>query len=266
MKTIFPRGVRWLIGVIHLRPLPGAPRWEGDWDRVVRQAVADAQAYVRGGADALEIENFGDVPFAKNQVPPETVAGMAAVGGTLRAAVELPLGFNVLRNDARSALALCAVCGGTFIRVNVHTGAMLTDQGVIEGEAGATLRRRAALCPDVQILADVHVKHATPLAPVPIERVALDTLHRGLADGLILSGTGSGDAADPQQVKRVRAACPEAKLFIGSGVRADNVSAYLPFADGFIVGSSLKRGGRIDQPVDWRRVAALKRTIEAAAP
>jgi membrane complex biogenesis BtpA family protein len=112
---------------------------------VLRRALEDARAYRRGGAHALVVENFGDVPFTKGCVGPETVAAMAAAGRAIRAEVGLPLGFNVLRNDARAALALCAACGGTFIRVNVHTGAMLTDQGLIEGppRPAATLSRGA---------------------------------------------------------------------------------------------------------------------------
>ena len=61
---------------------------------------------------------------------PDTVvvaAAMTAAGRAIRAAVKVPIGFNVLRNDARAALALCTACGGSFIRVNVHTGAMLTE-------------------------------------------------------------------------------------------------------------------------------------------
>src|SRR4051812_22213375 len=100
-----------LIGVVHLRPLPGAPRWGGDLAAVKKLAVNDARAYERGGAHALFIENFGDVPFAKTSVAPETIAAMAAAGCAVREAVSLPIGFNVLRNDARAALALCAACG-----------------------------------------------------------------------------------------------------------------------------------------------------------
>lgn len=262
MNAPFLREANCLIGVVHLRPLPGSPGWViGNWEQVVGQAVADARAYLRGGADAIEVENFGDLPFSKGSVPAETVAAMAAVGCALRSAVDLPIGFNVLRNDARAALALCAACGGCFIRVNVHSGAMVTDQGIIEGDAFATLRLRQQLCPQVKILADVHVKHAFPLAPAPIERSALDTLQRGLADGLILSGAGTGEATEPVQCERVRAACPEALLFVGSGVTVSNVADYAPYADGFIVGTSLKHGGRIQNTVDWRRVSALKRAI-----
>ena len=106
------------------------------------------------------------------------------------------LGFNVLRNDAQAALALCAACGGSFIRVNVHTGAMLTDQGIIEGNAFETLRYRQRICPGAQIFADVHVKHAVPLGNWAIGDSARDAVERGLADALIVSGIGTGHAAD----------------------------------------------------------------------
>ncbi|MGN6553894.1 MAG: BtpA/SgcQ family protein [Verrucomicrobiota bacterium] len=250
-----------LIGVVHLQALPGAPRWSGDLNRVIQLAVADARAYERGGAHALFIENFGDVPFFKSGVGPETVAAMSAAGRAIRAAVKLPIGFNVLRNDPRAGLALCAACDGRFVRVNVHTGAMVTDQGIIEGNAGETLRYQQQICPGAAIFADVHVKHAAPLGELPIEIAARDTFERGLADALIVSGTGTGEAADLSDLERVRRACPGAKILLGSGVTAENVGNYAP-ADGFIVGTSLKRSGKVDQPVDWRRVAALAKRLE----
>ncbi len=252
-----------LIGVVHLKPLPGSPRWRGDLTANLKSAVADAQAYERGGAHAVFIENFGDVPFTKSAVGPETIAAMSALGCAVRAAVKIPLGFNVLRNDARAALALCAACGGSFIRVNVLSGAMLTDQGIIEGDAYATLRYRQTIVPDAQIFADVHVKHAVPLGDWTLEDAAHDTLDRGLADALIISGVGTGQAADPDDVRRVRAACPSARILLGSGVNCENAAQFLPYADGFIVGSSLKTGGKVANPVDPKRVAALARVMEA---
>jgi membrane complex biogenesis BtpA family protein len=227
----------------------------------VKHAVADAKAYEQGGASAAFIENFGDVPFTKDAVGPETVAAMSAIGCAVREAIALPIGFNVLRNDARAALALCAACGGNFIRVNVHSGAMLTDQGLVEGDAFNTLRYRRNICPDAQIFADVHVKHAVPLGDWTLEDAAHDTLERGLADALIISGTGTGRAADPAHVQRVRATCPEARILLGSGVSAENAGEFLPFADGFIVASSLKKGGKLTNPVDPKRVAALMKVM-----
>src|SRR4051794_10549320 len=229
-----------LIGVVHLRALPGVPRWKGDLASVIKLAVNDARAYERGGAHAIFIENFGDIPFTKSSVGPETIAAMAAAGCAVREAVALPMGFNVLRNDARGALALCAACGGDFMRVNVHTGAMLTDQGLIEGSAFDTLRYRRTICPDALIFADVHVKHAVPLGEWTIEDAARDTSERGLADALIVSGAGTGMAADLADLERVRRVCPSARILLGSGVTLQNAEDFLPLADGFIVGTSLK--------------------------
>jgi uncharacterized protein len=135
MRSLVPTNQKVLIGVVHLRQLPGSPRWGGDLNAVIDFAVADARAYGRGGAHAILIENFGDVQFTKAGVGPETIAMMSAVSCAIRAAVQLPIGFNVLRNDACAALALCAACDGAFIRVKAHTGALLPDQGLIEGDA-----------------------------------------------------------------------------------------------------------------------------------
>jgi membrane complex biogenesis BtpA family protein len=263
METLFKNRGKLLIGVVHLKPLPGAPGWTGNLESLVRFAVNDAKAYERGGADAVFVENFGDVPFTKGRVGPETIAAMAAAGRAIRESVKLPIGFNVLRNDGCAALALCAACGGGFVRINVHTGAMLTDQGLIEGNAYETLRYRQRICPEAGIFADVHVKHAVPLGDWAIEDSARDTVERGMADALIISGVGTGLAADVGDVERVRRACPGAKILLGSGVTLENVRSFSA-ADGFIVGSSLKASGKLSNPVDPKRVAALARAIRQA--
>ncbi len=257
MRNLLEQFAKPLIGVVHLRPLPGSPRWAGDFEAVIEAAVRDARAYETGGAHALFIENFGDIPFTKGPVAPETIAAMAAAGRAVGAAVKLPLGFNVLRNDARAALALCAACRGSFVRVNVHTGAMLTDQGVIEGNAYKTLRYRRRVCPEAQVFADVHVKHAVPFGNWTIEDAARDTVERGLVDALIVSGKGTGLETDLLDVEKVRRTCPTVKILLGSGVTPANAGEYLAVADGFIVGSSLKVDGQVNNPVDPKRVAAL---------
>jgi membrane complex biogenesis BtpA family protein len=261
MSALFRPRRKLFIGVVHLQPLPGSPRFAGNLEAIIKFAVVDARAYERGGADAIIIENFGDAPFTKGAVAPETLAAMTAAGRAIRAAVSVPIGFNVLRNDTRAALALCAGCGGSFIRVNVHSGAMLTDQGLIEGDAYNTMRYRQTVCPEALVFADVHVKHAVPLGDWTLEDAAHDTLERGLVDALILSGTGTGVAADIGDVERVRHACPKAKLLLGSGVTTENARRFMRVADGAIVGSSLKRAGRLENPVDVHRVAALRKLI-----
>jgi membrane complex biogenesis BtpA family protein len=261
LKPLLQSSNKILIGVVHLKPLPGSPRWAGDLKKVILAAVADARAYESGGTDAICIENFGDVPFTKGSVTPETIGAMAAATCEIRKTISLPIGFNVLRNDARAALGLCAACGGSFIRVNIHTGAMLTDQGIIEGNAYETLRARRQLCPNVQILADVHVKHAVPLGNASLIQSAADTLERGLADALILSGQATGKPADANELLAVRRAFPSAHILLGSGVTLRNLDQFRTGADGFIVGTSLKIAGRVENPVDRKRVAVLARAV-----
>ncbi len=261
MRSLFEQFPKLLIGAVHLRPLPGAPRWDGDIESVIDCAVRDARAYESGGAHALFVENFGDIPFGKGCVGPETVAAMAAVGRAVGAAVKLPIGFNVLRNDPRAALALCAACRGSFIRVNIHTGAMLTDQGIIEGNAYETARYRQRVCPRALIFADVHVTLAVPFANWCLEDAAWDNVERGLADALIVSGKGVSLRPDLMDIQKVRRACPSVKILLGSGVTPANAGDYIPVADGFIVGSSLKIDGQVANPVDPKRVAALAEAI-----
>jgi membrane complex biogenesis BtpA family protein len=173
---------------------------------------------------------------------------------------ELPLGINVLRNDGRSALAVAHASGARFIRVNVLCGARVTDQGLLEGIAHDLLRDRAMLKAEqsVRIFADVDVKHSAPLAARPLEVEVSDTVHRGLADALIVSGSGTGLATDPGHVAAAKtAARGAAPVFVGSGVTFETLAAYLPHADGFIIGSAFKRGGDASQPVEAGRVREL---------
>jgi membrane complex biogenesis BtpA family protein len=262
MKTLDFKRRPLLIGVIHLPALPGAPNYRGSFDAILERATADAKAYEKGGADALVIENFGDAPFTSKSVAAETIAAMARAGAAVREVIKLPIGYNVLRNDARAALGLAAACDGSFIRVNIHSGAMITDQGLIEGQAYDTVRTRQQLCPDVQILTDVHVKHAVPFGDWTLEDAARDTWERGAVSALIVSGVGTGHPASVEDVQTVRQAVHDAPILIGSGFNRENASTLLPFINGAIVGSSLKRDGKLDNPVDPARVAALKKVMK----
>jgi membrane complex biogenesis BtpA family protein len=244
-------GSRAVFGMVHLRALPGAPLFAGSIDAVVEAAAADARSLADGGCDAIVFENFGDRPFFP--IPgKDTIAAMTRVIADVARTVGCPFGVNVLRNDPLGALAIAAATGAAFIRVNVHTGAMLTDQGVIEGTAAATLRFRAANARDVAIFADHMVKHATPLGPVDDVQAAKDLRERGLADAIIISGRETGAPAEVEQLALLREAI-DAPLLIGSGVTADNAIVYAA-ADGVIAGTSLKSDGRVDAPVDRVRV------------
>ena len=256
-------GNRAVFGMVHLRALPGAPLFTS-LDEVIDAALVDARAIVDGGCDGLVIENFGDKPFTRGRVEAETVAAMTRIVAEIAREVKLPLGVNVLRNDAQSALAIAAATGAAFIRVNVHTGAMVTDQGIIEGDAYATMRKRAALAPEVLVFADHLVKHAAPLASVDAIQSAKDLRLRGLADALIVSGAETGAPADASRLAALRAALPDTPLLLGSGLSADNANAF-DDADGAIVGTSIKTDGRVDAAVDRTRVERVVRAFRRRA-
>ncbi len=240
-----------VVGMVHLLPLPGSPAFNGSMSEVVDTAVADASSLAESGFPALMIENFGDVPFFADEAPPETVAAMTVAVTAVRRAVGLPLGVNVLRNDVLSALGIAAATGALFVRVNVLTGIMYTDQGPIIGRAAEVLRKRHDLAPDAEIWADVMVKHAMPPAGIDARRAAGDTVERGLADAVIVSGSGTGTEPDLDQARDVRAAIPkETRLVIGSGASAENLSRFLDVANSVIVGSAVKVDGDARNRVD----------------
>ncbi len=247
-----------VVGMVHLPPLPGSPAWGGSMDELIATAAEDARHFVEGGLDGILVENFGDAPFFPGTVPPETLAAMAVVVKEIVGTAPVPVGVNVLRNDASGAIAVATASGAGFVRVNVHTGSMFTDQGLIQGEAHRTLRMRSSLGTQVAILADVLVKHAIPPAGATLEAAARDTWLRGLADGVILTGAETGSAIDLQELERIKHSLPvEGKVWIGSGATPQTAAELLAAADGLIVGSTLKCRGQAGNRVDASRVQAF---------
>jgi len=264
-----------LIGVVHLQAMPGDPGYEaydGDassgFESVERAALRDADALLEGGVDAIIVENFGSTPFSRgdsgSRLPPHQVALLALVVRAIRAMSSVPVGVNCLRNDAMSALGIAAATGADFIRVNVHVGAYVTDQGVVEGEAHATMRYRDQLGMrrHIAVLADVLVKHAEPLAPLAPARATLDALERGRADAVIVTGSATGGPVDAATLREVARAAGDAPVLLGSGVTPSTAPDLAPLAHAAIVGTWLKRDGLVSNPVDVARVRAI---VEALA-
>lgn len=253
-----------LLGVVHLPALPGSPRSALSLAAIIAAGVRDALALADGGVDGVIIENYHDVPFRAGPVDAHTVAAMTVAACAIRSAIEVPIGINVLRNDAGAALGIAVASGATFIRVNVHTGAMLTDQGIITGRADETLRLRRQLgAEQIAIFADVLVKHAVTLGPVTLENATRDAVERGLADAVIVTGSATGEATLAEDVQRV-AAVAGVPVYVGSGVSATNISEVVPPATGVIVGTWLKRDGMVANPVDVERVRQLRAAFDVA--
>lgn len=250
-----------LVGMVHPGPLPGAPGYGGDINQVVAAALADATALEQAGFDAVMIENFGDAPFWRDDVEKVTVAAMSVAVREVVSALAIPVGVNMLRNDAIAALAVAAVAGASMIRVNVLTGTMFTDQGPIVGRAARVARARKDLCPDVVVLADVFVKHATPPPGLTLGQATEDTLERGGADAVVVTGSSTGRKPTLSMLRTVATAAAGAPVYIGSGATAANLPRLLSVIDGAIVGTSIKRRGITVNTVDPRRARAVVRAV-----
>lgn len=255
-----------LVGVIHLPALPGSPRSALTAAECARSAAADAVALAAAGYDAIIVENFGDAPFFATQVPAVTVAAMTACAVAVRAAApEVALGINVLRNDAESALAVAVCTGASFVRINVHTGARVTDQGLVQGEAATTLRLRRALGAEkIAIWADVDVKHSAPLgAARPLVQEVEDLTKRGMADVVLVTGEGTGKGVDLEKLAAVKRASGKPVL-VASGATLVTLAALATSSDGVVVGSALREGGIPGGPINPRLAAAFAVAFRSA--
>ncbi|KUH32569.1 hypothetical protein APY94_09350 [Thermococcus celericrescens] len=242
-----------LIGMVHLKPLPGSYLYGGSLDDVIEAALRDAKTLEKAGFDAVMVENFGDVPFPK-YVDKTTVAAFTAVAKAIRDEVSFPLGINVLRNDGIAAYSIAYAVKADFIRVNVLSGVAYTDQGVIEGIAHELARLRKLLPSKIRVLADVHVKHAVHF--FDFEDAIRDTVERGLADAVVISGKATGKPVDVEKLALAKRISP-VPVVVGSGTSYNNLPELWKHADAFIVGTWIKRDGKVGNEVSPERARKL---------
>jgi uncharacterized protein len=255
-----------VIGMLHAPALPGAPDYGGDFSSIRHAVLRDAETLLAGGVDGLMIENFGDSPFYPGRVPAVTVAAMTSLATDLRWRFDVPLGINVLRNDGQSALAVAVACGAEFIRVNVLCGARVADQGLLQAVAHDLLRDRSYLhARSIRIWADVDVKHSAALAERSLKDEVRDLIVRGKGDAVIVSGSATGQPTDVAALQVVKAAAESTPVIIGSGATPETIHSLVRYADGIIVGTSLKQDGLAKNPVDLHRVKKMVEAVRKAA-
>ena len=253
-----------VIGVIHLRPLPGAPRYAGEAVRdIYAAAAADARTLAAGGIDGIIVENASDMPFARPEdIGPETVAALTAACLAVRDAADTPLGITCVANGVIPALAVAKAVGARWVRANQWVNAYVANEGLMDGPAPRAMRFRANIgAQDVRVFADVHVKfgaHAIT-ADRTIADQALDAEWFD-ADVLIATGLRTGNPTRPEEVAAVRAGT-NLPVIVGSGLNAEQVPALFAVADGAIVGQWLKRDGLWWNPVDPGRVERLMHEV-----
>ena len=270
-ERLFGRRPCAVVGMIHAAALPGSPRHADGVDAIVERALAEARIYRDAGLHALMVENMHDVPYLR-QPGPETVAAMAVAVRAVKAAHPgLPLGVQVLAGANREALAVALAGGADFVRAEGFVFGHVADEGYIDACAGDLLRYRKAIgAESIAVFADVKKKHSSHAVTADVDVV--QTAHAAeffLADGIVLTGAATGEAAS---LDELRAVCKSIRLplIVGSGITPENVADFCPLADALVVGSTFKRDGRWENPVDPARVQrlmdAVARAQDGAAP
>ncbi len=242
-----------LIGMIHL---PNLTR-HGDYkiEEIIDYAIVEGRKLEEAGFDAILIENFSDVPFAKTKVSEFVFARFVQVISALRKAISISIGVNVLRNGCVQAMTIATATGADFIRCNIWESAYLTDQGIIEGAAFDVINCQKDLKSRVKILADIHVKHAKNMVQFSLVESAENALHRGQANALILSGGATGE--EPILDNFVELNKLGIRPFIGSGLSEKNLYQFKPYLGGAIVGSSIKIDNVVTNPIDIDKATKL---------
>ena len=246
-------GSQTIIGMVHCLPLPGTPGFDGDFQKIIDQAVQDAITLEKAGVDAVIVENMGDTPFAALLDKAQIVA-LTAAAQKVREAVKIPIGIDAAFNDCETSLAIAGMCGADFVRIPVFVDTVLFSDGIIYPCARNCVNYRKAMgLEHVKILADVQVKHAHMLNPqITVEMSAKDAVSNG-ADGIIVTGALIGAETPLDMIQRVQDAV-KVPVFAGSGVNSKNIHDQLQIADGCIIGSSLKKDGVLTNPIDYELV------------
>lgn len=244
-----------IIGMVHVQALPGTPLNRFSIQEIINAAITEALLYQRLGLDAILIENMHDIPYLKRDLGPEISCAMTAVACALKRTTSLPLGIQILAGANFAALAVAKAARLDFIRAEAFVFAHVADEGIMESDAGELLRYRKAIdAEDIMIFTDIKKKHSAHSITNDVDIAATASAAEFfLADGLIVTGSSTGKAADLEELQAVRASV-KLPLLIGSGLTADNIQAYLPLADGFIVGSHFKEEGLWSNPISAKRV------------
>ena len=249
-----------IIGMIHLMPLPGSPKYQGDIQEIIDVAMADAEALVVGGINCFIIENFNDDPYAE-KIDDFSFALMVTICQEIKRKYNCILGVNIQFNDYEKELALAYVTDAKFIRVEVFIDTRIGIEGTIVPKCREISEIKRKYNIDTLIFADIDVKHTTALVKEDIVELAYRAKEAG-ADAIILTGNKTGENPRKEEITRVRQALGnEFPLIIGSGFNSKNARQYLEYVDAAIVGSSIKINRNVKNAIDKNLVCELVDSI-----
>lgn len=248
-------GKKVLIGMVHCLPLPGTLGASATLEQVIERAVEDARVLERCGFDAVMVENED-----RAQGPHMTklqFAAMSMVTRAVREAVSIPMGLCLGCLNYEEALTICKVAGGQFIRAPIFVDTVMNYHGIIgpcSADIQATRTRLGAQ--EIRILADVQVKYYYMVNPqITIAQSAAWAEKQG-ADAVIVTGLRSGAETSLEDIWGVKK-CVHIPVAVGSGVTEQNIARQLEVSDIMIIGTTLRRGGKMSEPIDPERAAAI---------
>jgi len=241
--------------MIHVGALPGTPAARASLRKLEADAVREAKLYRAAGVHGVMLENMHDTPYLRGEVGPEIVAAMTLLGRVIKDASGLPCGVQVLAGANLEAMAVAHAAELDFIRAEGFAFAHVADEGFIQSSAAKLLRYRKQIGADrVEVWADVKKKHSSHAITADVDiATTAEAVEFMRGDAVIVTGAVTGDAPQLQDVTDAKRHC-RLPVFLGSGITAENLPTFFEAADGFIVGSHFKVGGRWDKPVDPRRV------------
>ncbi|ALM07037.1 hypothetical protein SB49_03890 [Sediminicola sp. YIK13] len=260
-KTVF-NGIKPIIGMIHLKALPGTPKNSLNSSEIIKAALEEADIYIKAGIDAIMIENMNDVPYLKGNVGHEISSLMTLIGHLIKQKTQLPVGIQILAGANMEALAAAKAAGLDFIRAEGFVFAHLADEGFIEAQAGELLRYRKNInAEEIAIFTDIKKKHSSHAITndVPL----LDTARAAqffLSDGMVITGSHTGVSASVEELNSLKDLV--SPVLIGSGITKNNVADFWPLCDGMIVGSYFKKAGNWENELEYKRISEFMKLVK----
>ena len=256
---------KFLAAMVAVLPLPGSPLYAGDDRNVLDQALADLELYRAAGVDSIVFENDHDLPYIQPPLDEKGIALMTKIVKAARKRFDGPIGIQMLEAANITSLGIAAEADLDYIRVEAFVFAHVGGSGIINGSAGKIIRRRKELDAEhIKVFADVKKKHGSHSLTIDLDiKDEIMQAEFFLADGVIVTGQFTGINPDKNDLIKAKNAT-RLPVLIGSGMTAENIQEYLPLADGFIVGSYFRRGGRFLEKLEPERLNRFMKVFVSA--
>ena len=265
MKTLRILPPKFVAAMIAVFPLPGSPLYNGDDQRVIDQALSDLEVYQKAGVDSILLENDHDLPYIQPPLDEKGIALMTRIAKEARNRFEGPIGIQMLEAANITSLEIAAEADLDYIRVEAYVFAHVGGSGIINGSAGKILRRRKELNAEhIKVFADVKKKHGSHSLTIDLDiKDEIAQAEFFLVDGVIVTSQFKGINPDKNDLIKAKGATT-LPVLICSGMTAENISEYLPLADGFIVGSYFRKDGKFLEVLEPERLHTFMKAFVLA--